>query len=124
MARRLQRLPAAEWPQVEYRFRIFDGTDLCQGIYPLSTTIDAIKERLLSEWPQDKSVIPTSVDDIRLLHAGHYLASGRTLGESRLCIVPDEVVTMHVIVQPPEARRRTGGTSGATNQDPACCNSL
>lgn len=43
---------AAIEQQLELRFRIFDGTDIGQGHYPLSTNIDTIKKRLLSEWPQ------------------------------------------------------------------------
>ncbi|XP_075500235.1 membrane-anchored ubiquitin-fold protein 3-like [Primulina tabacum] len=100
--------------QLELRFRIFDGTDICQGNYPLSTDTDTIKERLMSEWPQDKSTIPTSVDDMKIIHAGEILENGRTLAESRLCVILGEVVTMHVVVQPPEARRRTGRKSGST----------
>ncbi|XP_073157846.1 membrane-anchored ubiquitin-fold protein 3-like [Henckelia pumila] len=104
-------------PQTQQiRFRIFDGTDICHGVYPLSTTIDTIKERLLAEWPQGKSSIPTSVDEIKLMHAGRYLVGGRTLGESRLRIVPGQVVTILAIVQPPEARQRTGDSPVDVNQ--------
>ncbi|XP_073042378.1 membrane-anchored ubiquitin-fold protein 3-like isoform X2 [Primulina eburnea] len=101
--------------QLELRFRISDGTDICQGNYPLSTNTDTIKERLMSEWPQDKSTIPTSVDDMKIIHAGEILEDGKTLAESRLCVILGEVVTMHVVVQPPDARRRT------ENQGPRCC---
>ncbi|XP_073139416.1 membrane-anchored ubiquitin-fold protein 3-like [Henckelia pumila] len=112
--------------QLEIRFRIYCGADLFQGIFPLSTTIESIKERIMSEWPQDQSVQPTSVDDIRLMHAENPLVSGRTLGEHRFLIIPGGVVTVLVIVQlPPELRRRAVGT----NQDSrigctACCNLL
>lgn len=41
--------------RIELRFRIFDGTDICQGIYARSTTITSLKQRLLAEWPQGYS---------------------------------------------------------------------
>ncbi|KZV45581.1 hypothetical protein F511_27191 [Dorcoceras hygrometricum] len=56
----------------------------------------------------DKPIRPTSVHDIKLVNAGQVLGDGRTLAESRVCVVPGEVTTMLVNVQPPEARRRPG----------------
>lgn len=37
---------------LELRFRIFDGTDIGHGTYPSSVTTAALKQRLLSVWPQ------------------------------------------------------------------------
>lgn len=59
----------------------------------------------------DKSIIPTSADDLKLIHAGQILGTGKTLAECRVCIVPRAVITMHVVVRPPVARRRAGGMS-------------
>ncbi|KAL2556716.1 Membrane-anchored ubiquitin-fold protein [Forsythia ovata] len=66
-----------------------------------STTIDMLKQRLLAEWPQDKSVIPKSVNDMKLIHAGKVLEKGKTLAESRIPVgdLPQGVITMHVVVQ-------------------------
>ncbi|KAD1943838.1 hypothetical protein E3N88_42115 [Mikania micrantha] len=37
---------------VELKFRIYDGTDISHGNYASSTTITALKQKLVSDWPQ------------------------------------------------------------------------
>ncbi|KAJ0512749.1 putative Ubiquitin-like domain superfamily, UBL3-like, ubiquitin domain-containing protein [Helianthus annuus] len=37
---------------VELKFRIYDGTDISHSSYASSTTITALKQKLVSEWPQ------------------------------------------------------------------------
>lgn len=58
----------------------------------------------------DKSVVPKSVSDIKLIHAGKVLENSKTLAESRLYFgdLPGGVITMHVVVQPPVAKKKTG----------------
>ncbi|XAR58475.1 hypothetical protein NMG60_11013879 [Bertholletia excelsa] len=94
--------------QLELKFRIYDGTDIAHSTYAPSTTIATLKQRLVAEWPQDKSVIPKSVSDIKLIHAGKVLENSKTLEESRIHIgdLPG-VITMHVVVQPPLAKKKT-----------------
>lgn len=43
---------------LELRFRIFDGTDIGHGTYTSSVTTVALKQRLLSVWPQGL-ILPT-----------------------------------------------------------------
>ncbi|KAL8149020.1 membrane-anchored ubiquitin-fold protein 3-like [Apium graveolens] len=94
---------------IELKFRIFDGTDIGHRTYPPSTTVATLKQRLVTEWPQDKSVIPKSVSDMKLIHAGKFLENSKTLSESRIHIgdLPGGVITMHVVVQPPVAKKKT-----------------
>ncbi|EYU46713.1 hypothetical protein ABFS82_04G016500 [Erythranthe guttata] len=93
---------------LELRFRVFDGTDICHGTYQSSVTIATLKQRLLSEWPQDKSLVPKSVDDMKVIHAGKVLENGKTLAESGVHTTDlPGVITMHVVVQPPIADRKT-----------------
>lgn len=58
----------------------------------------------------DKTVIPKSVNDMKLIHAGKVLENSKTLVESRILFgdLPGGVITMHVIVQPPLAKKKTG----------------
>ncbi|KAK3041457.1 hypothetical protein RJ639_000434, partial [Escallonia herrerae] len=93
---------------VELKFRIFDGTDIGHSTYASSTAIATLKQRLVAEWPQDKSVIPKSVSDVKLIHAGKVLENTKTLAESRIYIgdLPGGVTTMHVVVQPPVAKKK------------------
>uniref|UniRef100_A0A5B6YKF9 Membrane-anchored ubiquitin-fold protein n=1 Tax=Davidia involucrata TaxID=16924 RepID=A0A5B6YKF9_DAVIN len=94
---------------IELKFRIYDGTDIGHSTYASSATVATIKQRLVSEWPQDKSVIPKSVSDMKLIHSGRVLENSKTLAESRLHFgdLPGGVTTMHVVVQPPVAKKKT-----------------
>ncbi|XP_059625750.1 membrane-anchored ubiquitin-fold protein 3-like [Cornus florida] len=95
--------------RIELKFRIYDGTDIGHSNYESSTTVASIKQRLVAEWPQDKSVIPKSVSDVKLIHAGQVLENSKTLAESRVHFgdLPGGVITMHVVVQPPAAKKKT-----------------
>ncbi|XP_010243571.1 PREDICTED: membrane-anchored ubiquitin-fold protein 3-like [Nelumbo nucifera] len=95
--------------RVELKFRIFDGTDIGHSTYASSTTVAALKDRLVSQWPQDKTVIPKSVNDVKLICSGKVLENNKTLAESKIPFgdLPGGVITMHVVVQPPVARKKT-----------------
>nr|GMD22097.1 membrane-anchored ubiquitin-fold protein 3-like [Ipomoea batatas] len=112
--------------RIELRFRIFDGTDICQGIYARSTTITSLKQRLLAEWPQDKSVVPKSSSDIKLIHAGKVLENGRTLGDSRVHIgdLPGGVITMHVVVQPQLTKKKSDKNQREKEKGNSCSCSI
>lgn len=59
----------------------------------------------------DKTVTPNSVNDLKLIHAGKVLAdSNKTLADSRITFGdnPTGAITMHVVVQPPVAKKKTG----------------
>ena len=58
----------------------------------------------------EKIVIPKSVNDMKLIHAGKVLENSKTLAESRITFgdLPSGVITMHVVVQPPVAKKKTG----------------
>ncbi|AES82086.2 putative membrane-anchored protein [Medicago truncatula] len=95
--------------RIELKFRIYDGTDIAHDTYPASTTtVGALKQKLITEWPQGKTVTPKSVNDIKLIHAGKVLGNSETLAESRITIgdIPG-AITMHVVVQPPVAKKKT-----------------
>lgn len=102
---------------IEIKFRIFDGTDIAHSTYASSTTIAALKQRLVVDWPQDKSIVPKSINDVKLINAGKVLENNRTLAESRAYSgdVPNigEVITMHVVVQPPVAKMKIDRSSGS-----------
>lgn len=94
---------------VELKFRVYDGTDISHRSYASSTTVSTLKERLVAEWPQDKTVIPKSVNDVKLIYAGKVLENSKTLAESRIPFgeLPGGVITMHVVVQPPLAKKKS-----------------
>ncbi|PIN11188.1 hypothetical protein CDL12_16219 [Handroanthus impetiginosus] len=107
---------------LQLKFRIFDGTDIGHGTYSSSITTAALKQRLLSEWPQDKSIVPKSVSDMKLIHAGKVLENGRTLAESSVHTgdLPGSVITMHVVVQPSLAKKKTGKNQREKQNQSSC----
>ncbi|XP_050917646.1 membrane-anchored ubiquitin-fold protein 3 isoform X2 [Lathyrus oleraceus] len=95
--------------RIELKFRIYDGTDIAHDTYPVSTTtVGTLKQKLIAEWPQGKTVIPKSVNDVKLIHAGKVLENTKTLADSRITFgdIPG-AITMHVVVQPPIAKKKT-----------------
>ncbi|XP_042516753.1 membrane-anchored ubiquitin-fold protein 3-like [Macadamia integrifolia] len=98
-----------EEERVELKFRVYDGTDIGHNHYAASTTIATLKERLVAEWPQDKTVTPKSVNDMKLIYAGKVLENSKTLAESKILFgdLPGGVITMHVVVQPPVSKKKT-----------------
>ncbi|XP_016717138.1 membrane-anchored ubiquitin-fold protein 3 isoform X2 [Gossypium hirsutum] len=49
-----------------------------------------------------KTVIPKSINDLKLIHAGRVLENNKSLADSRITFgdLPVGVITMHVVVQP------------------------
>ncbi|KAL6861285.1 hypothetical protein ACP4OV_016985 [Aristida adscensionis] len=91
---------------IEVKFRLFDGTDIGPTKYDPATTVAALKEFVLARWPQDKEVVPKTVGDVKLINAGRILENGKTLAESRVPVeVPGSVITMHVVVRPPQSNK-------------------
>lgn len=50
------------------------------------------------------------MNDVKLIHAGKVLEDNKTLADSRIIIgdLPGGVTTMHVVVQPPVTKKKTG----------------
>ncbi|KAF7804815.1 membrane-anchored ubiquitin-fold protein 3-like [Senna tora] len=95
--------------RIELKFRIFDGTDIAHSTYSSSTTVGTLKQRVVAEWPQGKTVSPKSIGDVKLIHAGKVLENSQTLADSRITFgdVPGGVITMHVVVQPHVTKKKT-----------------
>uniref|UniRef100_A0A803NQG3 Membrane-anchored ubiquitin-fold protein n=1 Tax=Cannabis sativa TaxID=3483 RepID=A0A803NQG3_CANSA len=95
---------------IQLKFRMFDGTDIGHSTYSSSTTVATLKQKLVAEWPKDKTIVPRSVNDVKLIHAGKVLENRKTLSDSRITFgnVPGEVITMHVLVQPTQLKKKSG----------------
>ncbi|XP_058083104.1 membrane-anchored ubiquitin-fold protein 3-like [Magnolia sinica] len=95
--------------RLELKFRLFDGSDIGPSTYSPSTTVAMLKERIVAEWPQDKKIVPKAVNDVKLIYSGKVLENAKTLAESRIPLgeLPGGVITMHVVVQPSVARKKT-----------------
>ncbi|CAK9174251.1 unnamed protein product [Ilex paraguariensis] len=95
---------------IDLKFRLADGTDIGPSKYSPSTTVGSLKEKIITQWPQDKENGPKTVNDVKLINAGKILENNRTLDESRLPAgeVPGGVITMHVVVRPPVLDKNNG----------------
>lgn len=107
---------------VELKFRIYDGTDICHGTYASSTTVATLKQNLVAEWPQGKTITPKSINDVKLIHAGKILENNKTLADSRITVgdLPSGVTTMHVVIQPLVAKKKTDKTKEEIQKQNSC----
>lgn len=57
-----------------------------------------------------KDIAPKTVNDLKLINGGRILENNRTLAESHVPVgeVPGSVITMHVVVRPPQADKNSG----------------
>ncbi|KAI4387903.1 hypothetical protein MLD38_000290 [Melastoma candidum] len=94
---------------IELKFRLYDGTDIGPFHYPPSSTVASLKDRIFSDWPKDKKIIPRTANDIKLINAGKILENSKTVGQCQAPFgeLPKAVITMHVVVQPSLAKSKT-----------------
>ncbi|KAJ4818766.1 Membrane-anchored ubiquitin-fold protein 3 [Rhynchospora pubera] len=98
----------AEEEFVELKFRLYDGSDIGPIRYAASSTVAMVKERILSEWPKDKKIIPRVANDVKLISAGKILENNKTVAQCRPAFGGDPgVLTMHVVVQPSLTKSKT-----------------
>jgi len=111
---------------IEVKFRLFDGTDIGPSKYDPSTTVSALKDFILARWPQDKEITPKTINDLKLINGGKILENNRTLGESRVTIgeVPGGVITMHVVVRPPQVDKNQKQLGNSPKQNRCGCTIL
>uniref|UniRef100_A0A0D9WNG5 UBL3-like ubiquitin domain-containing protein n=1 Tax=Leersia perrieri TaxID=77586 RepID=A0A0D9WNG5_9ORYZ len=90
---------------IEVRFRLPVGTDIEPSRHDPSTTVAALKEFVLARYPQDKGIVPRTINDVTLINAGRVLENNKTLAESRVPVgeVPGGLITMHVVVRSHQA---------------------
>ncbi|CAH8361144.1 unnamed protein product [Eruca vesicaria subsp. sativa] len=88
---------------LEIKFRLNDGSDIGPKSFPDATTVAALKETVVSQWPIEKENGPKTVKDVRLISAGRILENNKTVGDCRSPVcsnLSDAVTTMHVLIQP------------------------
>ncbi|CAL9118958.1 unnamed protein product [Musa textilis] len=95
---------------IELKFRLFDGSDIGPIRYSSSSTVAMLKDRIISEWPRDKKIIPKVANDVKLISAGKILENNATVAQcaSPFGELPAGVITMHVVVQPSLTKTKTG----------------
>jgi len=99
----------AEEEEVEVKFRLFDGSDIgpvrCNAA---ATTVAALKDRVVADWPKDKTIVPKSANDVKLISGGKILENDKNIAQCRAPFgdLPSTVITMHVVVQPSSAKSK------------------
>ncbi|KAL5214828.1 hypothetical protein ABZP36_003980 [Zizania latifolia] len=95
--------------EVEVKFRLFDGSDIgpvrCNAV---ATTVAALKDRVVAEWPKDKTVVPKTANDVKLISGGKILENDKNVAQCRAPFgdLPSTAITMHVVVQPSSAKSK------------------
>ncbi|XP_064968470.1 membrane-anchored ubiquitin-fold protein 4 isoform X1 [Musa acuminata AAA Group] len=95
---------------IELKFRLFDGSDIGPIRYSSTSTVAMLKDRIISEWPRDKKIIPEVANDVKLISAGKILENNMTVAQcasSPFSELPAGVITMHVVVQPSSTKTKT-----------------
>lgn len=87
---------------------VFSWALVSQGLYGGAISLSQFFKREFVF--ADKTTTPKAINDVKLIHAGKILEDSKTLADSRITIgdLPAGVITMHVVVQPPATKKKTG----------------
>ncbi|XP_057972568.1 membrane-anchored ubiquitin-fold protein 3-like [Malania oleifera] len=94
---------------VDIKFRLYDGSDIGPFQYSSASTVDMLKERIVLEWPKDKTITPKAANEVKLITSGKILENNKTVGQCKMPFgeLPGGVIVMHVVVQPSLAKTKT-----------------
>ncbi|KAJ8752616.1 hypothetical protein K2173_005505 [Erythroxylum novogranatense] len=94
---------------VDIKFRLFDGSDIGPFRYSSASTVDMLKQRILSDWPKGKTITPKAVNEVKLICSGKILDNNKTVGQCRTPFgdVTGGITIMHVVVQPSPVKTKT-----------------
>ncbi|CAI9259694.1 unnamed protein product [Lactuca saligna] len=114
-------IPVSGCLKCDLEENVYNGY-ICHSNYASSTTVSALKQKLVSEWPQGKSVVPKTVNDIKLIHLGKVLENNKTLSESgvRDGAFAGGVITMHVVIQPVLNKKKSAKKQDETGKLNSC----
>ncbi|XP_030542358.1 membrane-anchored ubiquitin-fold protein 3 isoform X2 [Rhodamnia argentea] len=93
---------------VDIKFRLYDGSDMGPFQYSSASTIDMLKQRVVSDWPKGKTIIPKEASEVKLISAGKVLENTKTVGQCKMPFgdVGGGDTIMHVVVQSSLAKKR------------------
>ncbi|XP_027917731.1 membrane-anchored ubiquitin-fold protein 3 isoform X1 [Vigna unguiculata] len=93
---------------VDIKFRLYDGSDIGPFRYSSAATVDMLKQRIVSDWPRGKTVVPKSANEVKLINSGKILENNKTVGQCKVPFgeIAGSVIIMHVVVQPSLAKTK------------------
>ncbi|KAG4207241.1 hypothetical protein ERO13_A03G053880v2 [Gossypium hirsutum] len=108
---------------VDIKFRIYDGSDIGPFRYSATSTVDMLKQRIVSDWPKGKTIVPKSVNEVKLISSGKILENNKTVGLCKVPFgeVPGGAIIMHVVVQPSLAKLNRSSLSLSSHGTILCC---
>jgi len=94
---------------VDIKFRLYDGSDMGPFRYSSASTVDMLKQRVVSDWPKGKTIIPKVANEVKLISSGKILENNKTVGQCKMPFGDNAggVIIMHVVVQPSLAKTKT-----------------
>ncbi|CAB4310868.1 unnamed protein product [Prunus armeniaca] len=94
---------------VDIKFRLYDGSDIGPFSYSSASTVDMLKQRVVSDWPKGKTMTPKTANEVKLMSFGKILENNKTVGQCKLPFgdVGAGVIIMHVVVQPAIEKAKT-----------------
>jgi len=113
---------------IQLRFRSTNG-DIGPFLFPDSTLVHNLRERLLVEWPKEGPLAqdpPAYATQIRLILSGKLVEPNKCLKDYRKDmgeLKPDSIVTMHVVVRPVEQGQngKQQGSNAEQKDQPKGC---
>ncbi|KAL8154129.1 hypothetical protein V2J09_011889 [Rumex salicifolius] len=98
-----------EEDSVDIKFRLPDGSDIGPFRYSPASTVQMLKERIISDWPKGNPAVPKLANEIKLISFGKILENNKTVAQCKAPIdeLADTVMVMHVVVQPSQAKIKT-----------------
>ncbi|RXH95984.1 hypothetical protein DVH24_008484 [Malus domestica] len=94
---------------VDIKFRLYDGTDVGPFSYSSASTVDMLKQRVVSDWPKGKTMTPKTANEVKLMSFGKILENNKTVGQCKLPLadIGGGIIVMHVVVQPAIEKAKT-----------------
>lgn len=94
---------------MDIKFLLYDGSDIGPFRYSSASTVDMLKERIVSEWPKGKTGAPKVANEIKLISFGKILENNKTIGQCRAPFgeLTGGVMVMHVVVQPSQTKTKS-----------------
>ncbi|CAN8230617.1 unnamed protein product [Cochlearia groenlandica] len=98
-----------EEESIDIKFRLYDGSDIGPVRYSSASTVDVLKQRVVSDWPKGKTLVPKGINEVKLISSGKILENNKTVGQCKTPFgeIAGGVTVMHVVLQPSLAKSKT-----------------
>ncbi|KAL0738933.1 hypothetical protein Bca4012_015143 [Brassica carinata] len=94
---------------VDIKFRLYDGSDIGPFRYSSASTVDVLKQRVVSDWPKGKTLVPKGINEVKLISSGKILENNETVAKCKSPFgeIAGGATVMHVVVHPSLSKSKT-----------------